>query len=737
MIGILFLTVGLALSSSGLEIDFGGGGRGTGREPVLCRAYIGFERGELESAKGLLLCDGCASPVPSDFHPTARWDDGSVRCLAITAAVPFHRAKGCFTLYHPRRTRRVEAPAAIQVSRRAEVVTVDTGSMTIVLDGREGRFITGFGRHGREIPELAEGWDLCLELDGLPYRPRRCALVVFEGRAAAEARFLGWLVDRAGGRGPSFELSLRFLAGSSCIAISLVFEGGDLEGASRGVVLRFHPPWRIVTAPVVVAALNGSREQVASRSGTILLRSRPTGVVFEEKLRDQETALPKSDGKHIVLKGCVPALGLELPRFGHLHPWSVTITPGGSVALSLLNESFAWSPGFSFRRDLTLHLYGRGRSNPTPTQTIWGLAADAAHRKLLHVRGGAPSETDPLMALYLEVTAGLRSSLRREWARWDGVLNYGDYRKAYGIWANGEYDPAAGLIKRYLWTGDAEDLAMAKRILDHWLIHDRAGREDPDADEGLPWMHGSEHRSGEIEIGHMWLEGALLYGLLTGERVYLDAAYRIGEYFAQQTSRLRSTRLERSVAWALIGLCALVDAGQERFRDAMDRVAAGLRRRQADSGLMVFKTTKYAEEECYEINTWVSAGITAEALFQHGRVAGDDRSWEAAAKLVKAVVSHGWDGERGRFAQRLFWSPRRGRLAGRSGRLNGGVAALLSLGAIRAHRLTGNRGLRSIARTQLEKALLALDQRPPRYPGEELSMILRVGLDGIDEIADR
>jgi hypothetical protein len=235
----------------------------------------------------------------------------------------------------------------------------------------------------------------------------------------------------------------------------------------------------------------------------------------------------------------------------------------------------------------------------------------------------------------------------------------------------------------------------------------------------------------------MWLDGLLLYHTLTGSRDHLDAAVQVGVCIEQGLPSLEGTVPERSAAWSLTALCALVEGGQERFRQAMDRAAAILRSRQLESGFMAFKELLCGEEACFEANLWVTSGITVDALFRHFVVTGDERSREAAVRAARAIREHGWDAERNRFFQRVFASRSTGEVISRSGRVSGGPAVLLGLGAARAYQLTGEEAFRRTARSVMEQGLCALRDRPPRYAGEDLALTLRVGLDVIAEISGK
>ena len=230
---------------------------------------------------------------------------------------------------------------------------------------------------------------------------------------------------------------------------------------------------------------------------------------------------------------------------------------------------------------------------------------------------------------------------------------------------------------------------MARIVLDHWLCFDRAGRNDPDAAEGTPWIHGRSHRSGRSEPGHMWLDGLLLYYCLTGEERFRDAALQVGDVIAGAIPGLEQTEVERNLSWPVAALAALVEAGETRFRPALDCAAAMLRSRQLKSGFFAFQRTRYEEQDAYRVNTWVTAGVTVEALYRHYLAVQDLRSLDCALQAAEAVMQYGRDRESGRIFQTIVFDAESGKVLARTGRVRGGKAALVSLGAARAFELGG------------------------------------------------
>jgi hypothetical protein len=327
----------------------------------------------------------------------------------------------------------------------------------------------------------------------------------------------------------------------------------------------------------------------------------------------------------------------------------------------------------------------------------------------------------------LEISELLLDLYGKERKLWSGFRNFGDYRMECGWFANCEFDPAYGLLKRFMLTGRFKDLRIAGYMLKHWLRFDRTDSVDKRFPPGIPWVHDLDHCSGKIEYGHMWLDGALLFYLLTGEEPYREAAETIGRFLAE--SRLdhpHKNIRERSAGWALIALSALKEAGSSDFDMAINHLAARIREKQSREGYFCFDVSSGEEGAYYAINTWVTAGITMEALFRHCVLTGDPRSLESL------VLAAGWikrscrDRTTKRWFQNLHYAVEApSHLMGRSGFVRKENAAFLALGLARAGQLSGDDKLLRVARCTLEEGLRTLAAEPPLCPGRALAVILR------------
>ena len=210
-----------------------------------------------------------------------------------------------------------------------------------------------------------------------------------------------------------------------------------------------------------------------------------------------------------------------------------------------------------------------------------------------------------------------------------GFYDHGDGMQAIpagprvGYSSNNEHDALYALLLHYLRTGERAYLDSAVAYGDHTvdvdLIHATA---EPHELGGLR-AHGRAHvhyvaaRSdvGEVrtsvDTGHMWVEGLLLLGRVTGEPRYVDAAVGVGECLLG-LEKLGWTRPEpgpRNAGWPLIALTALArETGDQRFSDAALRIARTAVGRQAPDGRWLMRLG-WLEDYCAWQNAVLLVGL--------------------------------------------------------------------------------------------------------------------------------
>lgn len=194
-----------------------------------------------------------------------------------------------------------------------------------------------------------------------------------------------------------------------------------------------------------------------------------------------------------------------------------------------------------------------------------------------------------------------------------GVRGAGDFVRDGDVVTNLEYDTTFALLR----------CAVAMRHERAWRLARRAARHlcdrDLDLHTGLPFGHGSGHRTTRPEPGHCWLQGLLWVGLLSADDGLVRIACGMGRALAVRLPNGvgRHERL-RDYAWPLLQLESLlrVDAN-DQVRIAADRYAAAIAARFDP----VARTWRFGEGEvgqgAYFERAWLTAGILLPAVEAH------------------------------------------------------------------------------------------------------------------------
>ncbi len=181
-----------------------------------------------------------------------------------------------------------------------------------------------------------------------------------------------------------------------------------------------------------------------------------------------------------------------------------------------------------------------------------------------------------------------------EWSKWTGIFDYGDYLSIYDGkrrawwkydggrwgWLNGEVNAEQGLFVQFLRTGKRQWLDFAEAAAWHRIDCDQLHWHDqfPELIGGMHRHYMTEHWSGQIDCGHIWVDGAINLYYLFGFRRGLECATEGAEMAARFTIPivLHHGDTSRETNNGLRCLARVYEAtGDARYREMAEVIARG------------------------------------------------------------------------------------------------------------------------------------------------------------------
>ena len=206
-----------------------------------------------------------------------------------------------------------------------------------------------------------------------------------------------------------------------------------------------------------------------------------------------------------------------------------------------------------------------------------------------------------------------------------------DTERTYSL--NNEYDYPFVALAQFcragdrLWHEDGRAAALHMMDMDTATVH-------PDtAAVGGQYAHSQGHTASGPHPDHEWLEGLLLYHLLTAD----DRALRYARALATRLAGLAERgdfdsvgMTARRYGWPLIALCSFHRfSGVDRYLVAARRIVAGMKRVELAAGGL---RSPYWSTPYWSLDTFM-LGIAAAGLCRFHRIVGDD---ESAAMIVSS-----------------------------------------------------------------------------------------------------
>jgi len=199
-----------------------------------------------------------------------------------------------------------------------------------------------------------------------------------------------------------------------------------------------------------------------------------------------------------------------------------------------------------------------------------------------------------------------------EWSSWTGIFDYGDCLSIYDTkrgewwkydggrwgWLNGEVNSEQGLFVQSLRTGKRQWLDFAEAAARHRIDCDQCHYHDqfPELIGSMHRHYMTEHWSGQIDCGHIWVDGAMNLYYLFGFRRGLECAIEGAELAARFCIPLvvHHGDTSRETNNGLRCLARVYEATRdERYREMADVIARGYRCCFDDEG----QSLKWAEAE--------------------------------------------------------------------------------------------------------------------------------------------
>lgn len=559
---------------------------------------------------------------PVAFTTRGRYPDGSARSIELKALVPSAawRGSGALTLVPEPPGHTLRESEGVGSARVVIAEDEHGGLRSVASGGFEARFSQPDGSlldllaggspwsargRGSRIEARIDGMTARSELDSINVQLRdRDALsarIEVSGRCAAQSS-----------GGLSFELALEFRAGVPGAEARLRFVPSvDLSLSDLTLILPLDRS-RFTRVRVLGSSpgepLEWAFEDDSSRSIESL-----DGGAIRVAAEKGPRLLDPVQRCGLLLRGSRGAFGLTVSRMRPLAPKRLVLTGDGELRLEVLPGMHPLEAGIPIVVEFALGASDQ-RSTTVPADLEW-LTRERV-RTVARLDPEALPFDSPLVVDALmpnDAVSRCVLAVDREVHSIVGFRDFGDYRLGRGF-ANLEFDPACAIQLLALGSGDARHATLARDMLRHFATYDLSGGERGTPD-GVPWMHGDDHRSFEVEPGHVFLDGLVL-AALTG---WDDGSVlgRAASGTLALAARSDAFERERDYGWMIRALATLaVTFGADDARSRMRELGSELLEFQAPSGAFRIDRgdSRSGASGAYVVTPWLTALVTTEAL---------------------------------------------------------------------------------------------------------------------------
>jgi exo-rhamnogalacturonan lyase-like protein len=689
-------------------------------------AGIPLPRGSL-GAGDPVRARAAGSLLPAQSRPLAAWDDGSTKWLLVDVD-----PAGKKELLLEAGEAPADPRAALAVAG-ADGVTLQTGAASLLIPGEGALFPLGLRSRA---PEFAARLDLEATIDGR--EPAGSAgevervAIEDEGPVRVSASAAGALAEGSGAR---VRLRVEAWAGRGAFRIAL-----QVVAADRAVRL---DALRLVLAP---SAAGASRVRFAfpgpAGGGALdenewVLEQGTDAFALREGTRARQTGRRAPGWAALTVGDASASLAIE--RFAELGPGSLRASRGGRLAVDLAPSGFELRARSALRRDLVVAIApaDAARAGPSarlPAADGWpALSASPTRVADSGAVGPLTAAPDPALGGWERLAGRVLDAhvAERERARAFGPRDFGDWPLGAGAFGNLEFDGGLGFLLGWLRTGDRRWLDEARASLRHWRDVDVAWS---DAGPGLPKMHGPDHGD-RLDCGHVWLEGALLDGLVSGDPWALEAAESVHEGLLGEIAADPATAsIERGLGWTLFSICGgrtLAESPRFARRDADVRRALvdSLVRAEGGRGYLVLRPDEgESRRRTARANPWVTLGITLEGACRAYEIEPRADLRGAIERLASTIGREAFDEKKGTICGGLFFDlDAPGARPRRSRPVTPDAAIFAARGLAHAAVAIGNASWLARARDVASRAVGATGDALARFSGRERTRLLVAG----------
>lgn len=503
--------------------------------------------GLLSPEEALELRDADGHPVPACIRPLLLWADGSVRVWEVSFPAILQR----LATAEYRLLRSTGTP--VKVAERLLVMPTEFTVLLVLEDGAEMRARVSF-------PPLfapVDGRAACFE-DEQPFALRKYGEF---------GTFQGVLTRKAWNWYPGVEMAVRL---TNChhaetATVRAVRIECDLPG---------HGPCRYL-AQRAAATIEG--QYAVERAAPFAVRADAGGIHVSDlaQFGQVETDYPPYE-RGVYLQATASWLGMADGESGWvLHvPEAVERMPKGWTIEGrhvTIDVHPGWADPLTWRQGMTLYqCFALARIARDASAEAFANEGECWWRPpIVRIADDAyrqagwriPFDYDPRR--HPKTEYDIRRTWNFSWS--NGAFDFGDdYLKGKGT-RNHEYDFIGCAMKEYARTGHHELFKLGKAAAEHMMYTDFVPfSADPWKEGGVP-AHCTYHNTGSAYPSHMWVEGLLLYYMISGDRYALQVATRVGDFFLKNVhERMKLVEWTgRERGWTLVALGALYDVTRE------------------------------------------------------------------------------------------------------------------------------------------------------------------------------